>query len=234
MMLNALFERIGFFVVIIATITIGFLLTYGLLTNRLDDMLCDLNPFCEGEEVEIKVVDEQIIWTRITDRTVLDLGKFERNGAWRAERDLRLPVVGTLATESKRMRGTVNITMGMNLEGLTQEDITVDQSTLTITIALPPVQPVECFMVGEEFYDNACATVCDELERELEATAIQRTLESEAFGVELTNKFNEAQVSIAQLIDIGNITNLQYTLRFTQQERIPAILPGTTCPQPED
>lgn len=213
-----------FIVAVIATILIGFLVTYGLLTDQLDDMFCELNPFCEVEEVET-VVDEQIIWEKFTERTVLDLGKYERNGEWRATRNT------LFATWSKNMRGTVNITMGMNLTLVDQDNITVDRDERIITIALPPIQPVDCFITEQDFFGGACIDVCDDLERDLEEKAIEGTLESEGFAIAMDGALVDAKSTIAEFIDIGNISNEPYTLRFTEQTIDPPAIPAATCPQ---
>ena len=216
----------GFFIIaVLATILLGFFITYGLLTNQLDEMFCNINPFCDIENAETEIVDEQIIWEKFTERTVLDLGKYERNGEWRATRNT------LFATWSKNMRGTVNITMGMNLTLVNQENITIDQSERIITIALPPIQPVDCFMTEQDYFGGACIDVCDELERDLEKKAIEGTLDSEGFEVAMDGALVDAKSTIAEFIDIGNIGNEPYTLRFTEQEGSPPPIPAATCPQ---
>ena len=216
----------GFFIIaVLATILLGFFITYGLLTNQLDEMFCEINPFCETDKAETKIVDEQIIWEKFTERTVLDLGKYERNGEWRATRNT------LIATWSKNMRGTVNITMGMNLALVDQENITIDRTERIITIALPPVQPVDCFITEQDFFGGACIDVCDDLERDLEKKAIEGTLDSEAFDAAMDGAVIEAKSTIAEFIDIGNISNEPYTLRFTEQAGSPPAIPAATCPQ---
>lgn len=215
----------GFFIgAILVSIFLGFFIMYGLITNQLDDMFCELNPFCESKEAETKLVDEQIIWEKFTERTVLDLGKYERNGEWRATRDT------LFITHSKNMSGTVNITMGMNLALVTQENITVDQNERIITIALPPMQAVDCFITEQDFFGGACIDVCDDLERDLEKKAIENTLKSDAFDAALDGALVEAKTTISEFIDIGNIGNEAYTLRFTEQADSPPKMPAATCP----
>lgn len=230
------FSRIGFVVVMIGVIIFGVIFAVSVATQGFDDTLSDFlnwprDTFCNATglcEVSNKteLLDEEIIWTRITERTLLDLGKFERNGDWRAEKNV------LFVTNSKRMRGTVNITMGMNLGFITEEDVIVDQTNRTITIAIPPIQEVECFVTDEEFYDSFCIEVCDDLERDLKKIAIERSLKADEFQVAKSEAYELAKTEIATLIDIGNLSDETYTVQFIEKDEDPPEIPGATCPAP--
>lgn len=229
-------SRIGFVVVMLLAMVCGVVFTIGTINNGLEDTLnafynaprdafCSVLPFCDNESIDTVLVDERILWTKVSDRSVLDLGKFERRGDWHAERTT------LVVTHTKNMRGTVNITMGMDLGAIDQDDIVVDQDALSITITIPPVQPVECFVNEVEYYGGFCIEVCDDLERDLQSMAIERSLDSEDFDQALVNAEEDAKVEIATLLDIGNITDLDYTLQFVESTDGPTDIPGATCPE---
>jgi hypothetical protein len=229
-------SRIGFVVVMIAALICGAVFTIGTINNGLEDTLnafydaprdlfCSVVPFCDNESIDTALVDEQILWTKISERTVLDLGKFERRGDWHAERQT------LVVTHTKNMRGTVNITMGMDLSAIEPEDIVVDQEALSIRITLPPVQPVECFVNEVEYYGGFCIEVCDELERDLQRIAIERSLDGEDFGQALVNAEEDAKSEIATILDIGNIADVDYTLQYVESTEDPPQISGATCPE---
>ena len=229
-------SRIGFVVVMIAALLCGAVFTIGTINNGFQDTLnafynaprdafCSIIPLCGSKSFDTALVDEQILWTKISERTVLDLGKFERRGDWHAERST------LVVTHTKNMRGTVNITMGMNIGAIAPEDIVVNQEDLSITITLPPVQPVECFVNEVEYYGGFCIEVCDELERDLLRMAIERSLNSDEFDQAMVSAEADAKVELATILDIGNITNIDYTLRFLQSTEEPPAIPGKTCPE---
>lgn len=221
-----IFARIGF----VATIVIG----VGLIVlassqgfdplNSLWNGFCGFTGLCDVRNSE-DFVEEAVIWTRLQERAVLDAGKFERNGQWRAERT-------TLAffTHSMRMRGTVNITLGLNLGAIQEADVQVDNEAEIITIALPPLQSVECFVADVEYYDRVCIDVCDDLERDLQRQAIESSLNSEEYQLFRTASLDRVKTELAKLINIGNLTDIEYSLRFTEQTVNPPPIPGATCP----
>jgi hypothetical protein len=232
--MNSCFARIGFVVVMLAMLLIGGFLLISVATEGFDDtfdrlfsaprdLFCDVTGLCESSE-ETELVDSEIVWTRISERSLLDLGKFEQNGRWRAERNL------LIVTNSMSMSGTVNITMAMNLGFITQEDITVTQDDPTVIIQLPPVQTAECFMTDVEYSDRFCIEVCDDLERDLQRKAIEQSLGSDELQQALQEALENAKVEIAKLIDIGNISDQDYRLQFSQKTETPPPIAGATCP----
>ena len=229
-------SKVGFVVLMMLSLVCGAVFTIGTINNGLNDTLnafynaprdafCSVVPLCESKSLDTVLVDEQILWTKFSERTVLDLGKFERRGEWHAERTT------LVVTHSKNMRGTVNITMGMDLSAIEQQDIVVNQEDLTISITIPPVQPVECFLNEVEYYGGFCVEVCDDLERDLQRMAIERSLDSEDFNQSLIGASEDAKVEIANILDIGNITDVDYSLQFIQSTDGPTDIPGATCPE---
>lgn len=229
------FARIGFVAMILVAFTCVFIFGVGVINNGLQatidsffdaprDLFCSVVPFCDTKPIETRLVDERIVWTRIHERAVLDVGSLQRRGDWSAERTTMV------VTHSKNMSATVNITFGLNLMGIEEDDVQVDQQTQTVTVTLPPVQPVQCFITDEDFYGGFCIEVCDDLERDLRKKAIERTLDSEDFSQALLEATTRAQQEIASLIDIGNIADIPYNLVFQEGTEPGPEIPGANCP----
>lgn len=159
------------------------------------NLFCTVTALCDvSGNGETKVVDTQEIWTRIHDRALLDVGKYETRKDWKAERTT-WPV-----THSMRMRATVSVTMVINLQLVTEEDIVVDDENETITITLPQVQPAECFLSEIEYYDESCLLVCGDLENDLQEKAQESVLDSDELDTALDEAFINGQPAIAAFI----------------------------------
>jgi hypothetical protein len=234
---NGCFARIGFVIVMlvllvfavifgISVATRGFEDTFSAFINFPRDVFCATFNTCEGKNLEARLAEETIIYTKIHERTVLDLGKFERGGEWKATEDT------LFITHVRRMKATVNITFGMNLGAITEEDIVVDNTTQTIQVALPPIQPVECFLENRDFYADfgeGCVDVCDDLEKKLQEMAIKRSLESEEYAQSRDRAWLDAQEQVAQLIDIGNLADIEYHIQFVEKQGDIPKIQGETC-----
>lgn len=201
----------------------GFGEAFSLLLDTPRDLFCSVMPFCDVE-TETEVINTEVLWTRIHNRAVLDVGKYETREEWRATQRTSLGI--TSITHSMRMRATVSVTMGLNLELVDPEDIVVDDDNQSVTITLPPTQPIECFMEDIEYFDRSCVAVCGDLERKLREEAMDDVVESEELDVALVGAFEEAQSTIAGLID--PLIN-DYEIIFVKDEEVPPSLDSSSC-----
>jgi hypothetical protein len=195
------------------------------------DPLCeslDMLPFCEEEETETTFADSVVLWEKIYERVILDVGKYEVRKDLRAERTPEVLGFLEAVTHSMRMRATVHVTMAINLESMQQEDIQIDEDTRTITITLPQAQPVECFLEDIEYYDESCIfEQCERLERDLRNKAFEEVLASDALEEQLDQAFFGAQDGIAELI--APFIEDDYQVEFLQSDERPDPIPGRTC-----
>ncbi len=183
------------------------------------NLFCSIAPFCDVDD-ETEVVDLGELWTRIHERALLDIGKYETRQSWRAEQTT-WPV-----THSMRMRATVHVTMGINLDNLTEEQIAIDEQNQTITITMPQVQPVECFLEDIEYYDESCLLVCDDLKQELQVVARRNVMGSDELAAELINARQRAEVEVSNLIE-PFIED--YTLQFVTNPEAPPPIESGSC-----
>lgn len=195
------------------------------------DPLCDsfdMLPFCDEEEAETTFADSVVLWEKIYERVILDVGKYEVRKDLRAERTPEVLGIWEAVTHSMRMRATVHVTMAINLETMEQEDIQVDEDSRTISITLPPVQPVECFLEDIEYYDESCIfEQCERLERDLRDKAFEEVLESDELQEELNQAFFRGQDGIAEII--APFIDDDYRVEFLQSNEQPAPILGRTC-----
>jgi hypothetical protein len=201
----------------------GFDEAFGLIFDTPRDLFCSIVPFCDVE-TETEVVNTQILWTKIHERAVLDVGKYETHGEWRATR--RTSVLVGSVTHSMKMEATVSVTMGLNIENVEQEDIVVDDENQTVTVTLPQAQPIECFMDDIEYFDRSCVLVCDDLERDLREKAMEDVLGRDELATALDEAYENAQSVIAGLIDpLAN----DYDIFFVQDTEVPLRLDSSSC-----
>ncbi|NDJ86125.1 MAG: DUF4230 domain-containing protein [Chloroflexi bacterium] len=185
------------------------------------NLFCSIVPFCDvGDGDETEIVDSEQIWTRIHERSVLDTGKYETRQSWKAERTT-WPV-----THSMRMRATVHITMGVNLDNISREDIIVDDENESVTIVMPRAQPVECFLTEIEYYDESCLLVCDELEQDLQRKALERVQDSDEVAAEINLAYERAEADLAVLL---TPFVEDYDLVFQQDTETPPRVEGSSC-----
>jgi hypothetical protein len=193
--------------------------------------LCEILPWCleDDEEVETEFVDSRILWERITTRFILDVGKYERNGEWSAQRTPEIAGVET-PTQSMTMNAIVNITIGVNLENVEQANIEVNDESKRVVIYLPQPQPYECF-ITEATYDSSCLwEQCDILERDLQEKAIQETLNNNDFlDKAMTDAAAQAENKMAEFI--APLIPSDYTLQFIFSEDAPPPIESGTCAQ---
>ncbi|PJF39053.1 MAG: hypothetical protein CUN55_15470, partial [Phototrophicales bacterium] len=133
-----------------AGISNGFNEAFELVFTIPRNLFCSATGLCEVSDNDAKTIQEDEIWTRLYERALLDTGKYEIRGSWRAERTT------LFVTHSMRMNATVSVTMAINLENISPDDIVVDNEAQTVTIAIPPAQPVECFLTDIEYTDRSC------------------------------------------------------------------------------
>lgn len=206
---------------VITGLTNGWNKALGIIWDGTRDLFCSAMPFCDTEE-EVRVLGAEELWTRIYNRFVLDTGKYETRQNWSAEyRSLGV-------THRGQMNATVHITIGVNMEGFTAEDIVVDNAAETITITVPPAQPVECFLSDIQYHSESCWGTCDEIHKKLQDTAIPDVLKSEALQAELLQKQQEAGTAIATII---SPLAEGYTINFVWSDAAPIPIAGATCKQ---
>jgi len=186
------------------------------------DLFCEVTGLCSNEPETFVREDE--LYTVIWERGVLNVGKFDViGGTYRATRQV------VLAEASMRMRADVSVTLGINLELLTEDDILVDNENNTVSVTLPPVQPIDCFLTDVEFFDEVCLGQCDELRADLRRNAMNDTLAREDFNAEYTNSQEQARFIIGDLLD--PVTQ-DYALTFTYDMTTPPPIAGSNCPRP--
>lgn len=185
------------------------------------DLFCSLTTLC-GESDGNQFITEDEIYTRVWAREVLQLALFESRNTYRQTRDVAFG-----AEASMRMNAEVNITIGVNLELIQLDDIVVDNEAQTVTIVLPQVQPIDCFLEDVEFFDEFCLGQCDELRDDLRSSAIDEAFNSEVYQTELINAAEEAQFSIGRLID--PLTD-DYIIVFEESLETPGPIAGSSCP----
>lgn len=186
------------------------------------DLFCDVTGLC-GDEAETFVREDEL-YTVIWERGVLNVAKFDVvNGTYRATRQV------VLAEASMRMQADVSVTLGLNLELLTEDDIVVDNENNTVSVTLPPVQPIDCFLTDVEFFDEVCLGQCDELRDDLRSKAIEDTLQREDFNAEYNTALEQARLLIGDLLD--PVTQ-DYALNFVYDTTPPPPIAGSNCPRP--
>ncbi len=208
---------LGLFVA--AGINNGFDEAFNLVITAPRNLFCSIVSFCEPDD-ETTVVREDELWTRIYERALLDTGKYETRGNWLARRTT------FFVTHSMRMQATVSVTMALNLGNIEPSDIVVDNDEQTVTITLPPAQPVECFLTDIVYSDRSCVGVCGELEQDLVAIAERDVYQSEELTVELVNAYERGKVALAALI---SPLAQDYELIFLQDEMPPAPIESSSC-----
>jgi hypothetical protein len=201
----------------------GFDEAFKLLFDTPRDLFCSVMPFCDVE-TETEVLNTAKLWTRIHERAVLDVGKYETREEWRATQRTSLGIASV--THSMRMRATVSVTMGINLESVLPEDIVVDNENETVTVTLPQVQPIECFMADIEYFDRSCVAVCGDLERRLREDAMEDVIKSDGLSEALVGAYAEVQSTVASLID--PLVN-EYDIFFVQDLEAPPRLTSSSC-----
>ncbi|MCB9437483.1 MAG: hypothetical protein H6673_10900 [Anaerolineales bacterium] len=210
---------VGLFVA--AGLTNGWDKALGTMWDASRELFCSATGLCDTDE-EVRVLGSEELWTRIHNRFVLDTGKYETRQNWSAEyRSLGV-------THTGEMNATVNITIGVNMAGFTAEDIVVDNDAESITVTVPPAQPVECFLADIQYHNESCWGTCDEIHRKLQDTAIPDVLDSEEFRSELLNKQREAGTAIATIIDP---LAEGYTINFVWSTETPIPIEGASCQQ---
>lgn len=186
------------------------------------DLFCDISGIC-GEDEET-FVRESELYTVIWERGVLNVAKFDVvGGTYRATRSV------ALAEASMRMRADVSVTLGVNLELLEEEDIAVDNDANTVTVTLPPVQPIDCFLSDVEFYDEVCLGQCDELRDDLRRNALRDTLEREDFNAQYNDAQEQARFIIGDILDP---LAQDYAISFVYDTDMPPPIAGSDCPRP--
>ncbi len=184
------------------------------------NLLCSIVPFCDSTAEEAEIVDEQLVWTRIHERALLDLAKYEQRRDWRAT------VTTVFVDHSMRMRATVNVTLAINLDNTHREDIVVDDETETITITLSQAQPVECFLTDIEYYDRSCIGVCGELEDKLLDQARDSWQNDDNLQIRLDEAFERGKIEITNLIEpIAK----GYTIELIQDPEPPPPITSGSC-----
>ncbi len=184
------------------------------------NLFCSVMPFCDVNDGEANIVDTQEIWTRIHERALLDTGKYETRRDWKAERTT-WPV-----THSMRMRATMHVTMGVNLDNLLPEDIVVEEDSQSVTITLPPTQPIECFLTDIEYYDESCLLICGDLEQDLQEKARQNVLDSDELQLALDDAYQQAESVVSGLIAPAAEG---YTIQFVQSAVSPPPIESGSC-----
>jgi hypothetical protein len=179
----------------------------------------------DGESTgAVVAVDVESVWMRIHDRGVLEVSRYETRAEWRATQQTSLGT--TSVVHSMRMRATVDVRIGINLENVSLEDIVVDDENQTVTVTLPQTQPIECFIDDIEYFDRSCVVVCGDLERTLREEAMDDVLESEELAVAMAGTYEEVQSTIVGLIDpLAN----DYDIFFVQDTEIPLRLDSSSC-----
>lgn len=207
---------IGLFMV--AGLNNGFDEAFDLVVSVPRNLFCSATGLCDVDETT--GIREDEIWTRLYERALLDTGKYEYHGVWRAER------TSFMITHSMRMEATVSVTLALNLANVTPDDIVVDNDAQTVTITIPPAQPVECFLTDIEYRDRSCAGTCGELEQDLASIAENDVYTSEELQLELINAYGRGKTILATLVDplIDD-----YTLTFVQDEVPPPPIESTSC-----
>lgn len=184
------------------------------------NLFCSIVPFCDAPNEETEVIDEELLWTRIHERALLDVGKFEQRRVWRAERST------FVVTHSMRMRATLNVTIGVNLDNTGPDDIIVDEADKTITVTLSQAQPVECFLDNIEYYDRSCIGVCGDLEDDLVDDALDSWRDNEELQIELEAAYLRATREVTALIEP---LAEDYTITFVQNPEAPPPITSGSC-----
>lgn len=204
-------------VFIAAGATAGFDEAIDRLLNDPFGLLAIVFPFLEDEDT---VVQEDVLWTRIYERAVLDMGKYETRGEWNAGRT----TFGVRQT--MRMTATVSVTMGVNLSNIEREDVVVDDEEQTVTIIMPAAQPVECFLSDIVYSDRSCLGACGELEQDLVQAAEQDVYESEELDVALIDAFERSKSTVSAFI--APLAE-DYIIIFVQDDAAPPPVEGSSC-----
>lgn len=184
------------------------------------NLFCSVVKFCDVSGEGTQIVDTDDLWTRIHDRALLDVGKYETRKDWKAEQTT------VVVTHSMRMRATVSVTMVVNLENILPEDIVVDNDAQTIVVTMPPAQPAECFLSDIEYHDQSCLLVCDDLEDKLQENAIESVLDSDELDTALTDAYRQAQPIISGLL--APVAR-GYTISYVQRTGTPPRIESSSC-----
>lgn len=183
------------------------------------NLFCSVVDFCDVDEGEVVKVDE--IYSRIYERSLLDVGKYETRNDWRATSTT------VVVTNSMRMRATAHVTLALNLELMSPDDIVVDENAKTVTITTPPVQNAECFLTDIDYYDESCLPgTCGDLERRLQRTALDDAKNSTELERERGAAMERGQTTIAALIDP---LASDYDILFRISDEAPPPVPGGSC-----
>lgn len=183
-------------------------------------LFCSVIDVCDDDSMGTEVVSVTEIWTRIHERALLDVGKYETRKDWRAE------ISTWPVTHSMGMRATTSITLALNLGNILPEDIVVDEENKTITVTLPQVQPAECFLSEIEFHSESCLLVCDDLKKDLQEKAIEDVLDSDGLEVELVAAYERAKPIIGGLI---SPVARDYVINFVQRPEAPNPIESGSC-----
>lgn len=170
-------------------------------------------------------LDRNVVWTQIHERGIFDMRRYETRQEWEFTQDI--VSVETNVPSRMRMRATVMIAIGMNLNNVQVNDIVADDANRSVTITLPQTQAIECFITDIEYVERLCVGAdCGEIEEDLHEAAIRDVLGSEDFGVELDGAFEDTQIVVRGLID--ELVN-DYEIVFVKDRIAPPWVDRRSC-----